>query len=73
MLHWTACRFGNIIGEGKIRTNVAEQLLVEAAKANGIWNERPDNCLQTIRDGMQTGKEEWIAHKRADFPFSKTD
>ena len=73
MLHWTACRFGNIIGEGKIRTNVAEQLLVEAAKANGIWNECPDNCLQTIRDGMQTGKEEWLAHKRADLPLSKTD
>jgi hypothetical protein len=55
-----------MIGEGKIKTKVAEQLLIEAAKANGIWNDHPDNCLTTIRDGLREGNEEWIAHKRAD-------
>jgi hypothetical protein len=74
LLHWTACRFGNMIGEGKIKVNVAELLLIGAAKANGLWHERPDNCLQTIRDGLCDGKEEWIAAgKRGDFLFSKTE
>jgi hypothetical protein len=69
MLYWTACRFGNVIGEGKIKIKVAEHLLVEAAKVNGIWNDDPDNCLTTIRDGLRKGREEWVAwaqSKRAD-------
>jgi hypothetical protein len=73
MLHWTACRFGNMVGESKMKIEVAEHLLIEAAKANGLWQERPDNCLRTIRDGLQTGKEEWIAGNRADFLFSEDD
>jgi hypothetical protein len=67
MLLWVACRFGNMIGEGKMKIEVAEQLLVGAAKANGLWRERPDNCLQTIRDGLRRGIEEM--GKRADFLF----
>jgi hypothetical protein len=69
MLYWTSCRLGNMIGEGKIKTEIAEHLLIEGAKANGIWREEPDNCLTTIRDGLRRGKEEWVAwaqSKRAD-------
>jgi hypothetical protein len=74
MLYWTACRFGNMIGEGKFKkAEVAEQLLVEAAKVNGIWNDDPDNCLTTIRDGLREGTEEWIAHQRADPPHFLID
>jgi hypothetical protein len=69
MLLWVACRFGNMIGEGKMKTEVAECLLVGAAKANGLWKERPDNCLQTIRDGLRRGIEEM--GKRADFLFPR--
>jgi hypothetical protein len=59
---WTACRFGNMIGEGKFKSReVAEHLLIEAAKVNGDWYEDPDDCLRTIRDGLREGEEEWIA------------
>jgi hypothetical protein len=61
MLHWTACRFGNMIGEAKIKPEIAEQLLLGAAKANGIYSDDPDNCLTTIRDGLRTGRHEWAA------------
>jgi hypothetical protein len=73
MLYWTACRFGNMVGEGKIKTEIAERLLIGAAKANGLWRERPDNCLTTIRDGLRDGKAEWSAGRRADFLFSETE
>jgi hypothetical protein len=66
MLYWTSCRFGNMIGEGKIKTKVAEHLLIEAAKVNGIWNDDPDNCLTTIRDGLREGKDQWVQSKRVD-------
>jgi hypothetical protein len=72
-LYWTACRFGNMVGEGKITTKVAEHLLIGATKANGLWGERPDSCLQTIRDGLRDGEEEWDAGKRAGFCFSETE
>ncbi|MFZ2077445.1 MAG: bifunctional DNA primase/polymerase [Xanthobacteraceae bacterium] len=60
MLHWVACRFGNMIGEGRMTNEVAECLLVGAAKSNGLWRERPDNCLQTIRDGLRKGRDQWV-------------
>jgi hypothetical protein len=73
LLYWTACRFGNMIGEGKMKWEVAEHLLVGAAKANGLWRDDPDNCLVTIRDGLREGKDQWIAaqSKREDFPPNK--
>ena len=66
MLYWTACRFGNMIGEGKMKVEVAEHLLIEAAKANHVWNDDPGNCLATIRDGLREGKDQWAQSKRVD-------
>jgi Bifunctional DNA primase/polymerase, N-terminal len=73
MLYWTASKFGNMIGEGKIKTEVAELLLVGAAKVNGLWNDDPDNCLQTIRDGLRDGRNRWVqlVDKRADSALSE--
>jgi hypothetical protein len=65
MVYWTSCRFGNMIGEGKMKTEVAECLLVGVAKTNGIWKANPGKCLATIRDGLREGMEEWLRHKRA--------
>lgn len=58
---WTSCRFGNMIGEKRMTTKVAEHLLIEAAKVNGDWYEDPNDCLRTIRDGLRKGEEEWNA------------
>jgi hypothetical protein len=66
MLYWTACRFGNMVGEGKVKPEIAEHLLIGAAKANHIWNDDPDNCLTTIRDGLREGKNQWVQSKRED-------
>jgi hypothetical protein len=63
MLYWTACRFGNMIGEGKIKTEIAEHLLIEGAKVNGIWKDDPNNCLTTIRDGLLEGMDQWVQAK----------
>jgi hypothetical protein len=61
LLYWTACRFGNMIGEGKIKINVAEHLLTGAAKINGLWKDDPENCLTTIRDGLRCGIGGWTS------------
>jgi hypothetical protein len=55
-LHWASCRFGNIIAEGRINPKVAEQLLIAAAKINGIWREDGrEDCIATIRSGLRAG------------------
>jgi hypothetical protein len=56
-VYWAACRFGNMIGEGKIKSEIAEKLLFSSAKFNGKWDE--EDLQATIRDGLRTGKEEW--------------
>jgi hypothetical protein len=59
LLHWGACRFGNMIGEGKIKPEIAEPLLIQACKANGLWREEPDACRATIISGFSDGIEEY--------------
>jgi hypothetical protein len=59
LVYWAACRFGNMIGEGKIKPAIAEQLLFQAAQACGVWDN--DHLRATIRDGLRTGEEEWMA------------
>jgi hypothetical protein len=66
LVFWTACRFGNMVAEGKIKTEVAERLLVGAAKMNGVWKDDPENCLTTIRDGLRRGGDQWTAYRRVD-------
>ena len=59
-LHWGAARLGNMIAEGVIAQEVAEKLLVGAAKTNGLWREDGEaQCLATIRGGIRAGIEEW--------------
>ena len=59
-LHWAACRFGNMIAEGKIAPEVAERLLILAAKGARLWREDgADACQRTIRSGLIAGVEEW--------------
>jgi hypothetical protein len=59
LLHWAACRFGNMIGEGKMLRNVAEHLLIEAARACGLWREDGEaQCRATINSGLDVGIEE---------------
>jgi hypothetical protein len=57
LVYWAACRFGNMIGEGKIKPAIAEQLLFQAAQACGVWDN--EHLRATIRDGLRTGEEEW--------------
>jgi hypothetical protein len=59
-LHWAACRFGNIIGEGKIKPEVAQRLLIEAAKTSGLWqDDGAEACGATIISGLREGMVEW--------------
>jgi hypothetical protein len=60
-LHWASCRHGNMIGEGSFKSReVAEHLLIEAAKVCGIWqDDGEEQCLATIRSGIETGIKEW--------------
>jgi hypothetical protein len=59
-LHWGAARFGNMIAEGVIMQEVAEDLLVKAAKHNGLWREDgAAQCMATIRGGIGRGIREW--------------
>jgi Bifunctional DNA primase/polymerase, N-terminal len=70
LLYWTACRFGNMIGEKRMTTKVAEHLLIGAAKINGLWKDDPENCLVTVRDGLRDGTVQ-VLDRRVDFPLSK--
>lgn len=62
LLHWSACRFGNMVGEGRMLRSVAEQLLVGGAKACGLWREDGEaQCRATIKSGLDAGIEEIAA------------
>ena len=62
LLHWSACRFGNMVGEGRIQRGVAEQLLVGGAKTCGLWREDGEaQCRATIKSGLDAGIEEVAA------------
>jgi Bifunctional DNA primase/polymerase, N-terminal len=65
LLHWASARFGNMIGEGKMLRRVAEQLLIEGAKACGLWRDDGEaQCRATIKSGLDVGIEEMINSKR---------
>jgi Bifunctional DNA primase/polymerase, N-terminal len=66
LLHWVACRFGNMIGEGKINPNIAGDLLISGAKGCGLWAEDgPAACIATIRSGLEEGVGEWAREAEA--------
>jgi Bifunctional DNA primase/polymerase, N-terminal len=61
-LFWGACRFGEMIGEGRIKREIAEHLLEEACKISGLWGDPgdgPEVCWVTIRSGIETGIRRW--------------
>ncbi len=37
LTHWSACRFGEMIGAGRVKRKVATDLLISACKINGLW------------------------------------
>jgi hypothetical protein len=56
LLHWAACRFGEMIAEGVINPDVAALLLESSAKINGIWfDDGPAQCKATIKSGIAAG------------------
>jgi hypothetical protein len=53
-LFWAACRFGEFLAEGRLRREVAEQLLFAAA--NGlVRTDGQQSVLATIASGLRTG------------------
>jgi hypothetical protein len=61
MLHWAACRFGEMIGEGRIKREIAEQLLEGASRLNGLWSDDPREVRATIKSGLDQGIQGWNA------------
>jgi hypothetical protein len=56
LLHWAACRFGEMIIEGVIEPDVASLLLEGAAMTCGLWrDDGPAQCRLTIRSGIAAG------------------
>jgi hypothetical protein len=55
-LFWAACRFAEIVAEGRLQLAVAEHLLLSAAQVCGLI--RDDGLAQarsTIASGLRTG------------------
>jgi Bifunctional DNA primase/polymerase, N-terminal len=65
LLFWGSCRHGEMIGEGRIKREVAEKLLEGAAKTNGLWRDGADQVRATIRSGIETGIKQWQAMDKA--------
>jgi hypothetical protein len=61
LLFWGSCRHGEMIGEGRMKREVAEALLEGAAKTNGLWRDGVDQVRATIRSGIETGIKQWNA------------
>ena len=70
LLFWGSCRHGEMIGEGRIKREVAEALLEGTAKFNGLWcdgvtpeeqADAPRRVRATIRSGIETGIKQWEA------------
>jgi hypothetical protein len=56
LLHWAACRFGEMVAEGVINIDVAVLLLESSAKLNGIWrDDGAAQCRATIKSGLAAG------------------
>lgn len=55
-LFWAACRFGEMISEGRLQPNIAEQLLRNAARSCGLIREDGPRAVgATIASGLRTG------------------
>jgi hypothetical protein len=61
LLFWGSCRHGEMIGEGRIKREIAEALLEGAAKTNGLRRDGADQVRATIRSGIETGIKQWNA------------
>ena len=57
LLFWGSCRHGEMIGEGRMKREIAEQLLEGVARTNGLWRDGMDDVRATIRSGI----EQWNA------------
>src|SRR5262249_23937572 len=56
LLHWAACRFGEMVAEGVIKAEVASLLLEGSAKICGLWrDDGAAQCRATIRSGIGAG------------------
>jgi hypothetical protein len=55
-LYWAACRFGEIMAEGRLQPEVAEQLLKSAAQICGLVRDDGANAVAaTIASGLRRG------------------
>ena len=64
-LFWAACRFGEFVGEGRLLSNVAEQLLFAAA--NGlVEDDGRQSVMATIRSGLRSGSARSVASPHFD-------
>jgi hypothetical protein len=62
-LFWAACRFGEFIAEGRLRSEVAEQLLFAAA-SDLARTDGQQSVLATIASGLRTGSASSVAFAR---------
>ena len=54
-LYWAACRFAEIVAEGKLKPNVAEQLLSSAAWLCGLTRDDGKRAVEaTITSGLRS-------------------
>jgi hypothetical protein len=61
-LFWAACRFGAFIAEGRVITEVAEQLLFSSAEACGlVQDDGRQSVMATIASGLRTGSASGVA------------
>jgi hypothetical protein len=59
-LFWAACRFGEFVAEGRLRSDVAEQLLFAAASGLAK-SDGHQPVLATIASGLRTGSASSVA------------
>jgi hypothetical protein len=61
-LFWAACRFGEMLNEGVIGRQVAEQLLTSAARLCRLQeDDGPEQVRATIASGLKTGTTPYTA------------
>jgi hypothetical protein len=61
LLFWTACRFAEMVAEGWPKVGVAQRMLEQACKDNGLWRALgADGCRQTITNAFRNVEEELL-------------
>jgi len=60
-LFWAACRFGEFIAEGRLRSEVAEQLLFAAAPPDLAKDDGDQSVVATIASGLRNGSTSGVA------------